>query len=471
MSKTKVVVILILATVMIFLIATLIVNKSIDNDNNLTEVDIKNLDLDLDCTGVWEDSPLCVERKNAFIALQNFDRRMDDLNEIVQESNINNYNQSKILKREGDKFLKDEFYFKAEKKYKEAIDILNKLDSDFSKNINELTNKAKYEYNNNNLEKALEVFLELKKIIEDKEIEEYISRIQNRDKILKYNLEAQENLLKNKFKIARVKNEEALLLDNQYRPTLSLKLEIIEKEKQFNFTLILEEFYHALDSNNFFEAAAKIEEATEIIPNSVELTQAKNIFITKERKFLISKYSSQKNNLIKLEKWSDAINSLNKIKKINSSLIDSSEEEYLLNTIKFYKLWAIHKNQPNRLSSSDVFDEMTNNYNLGKKLSNSETKILNKDLLEMSSLIDQYSKRIVIKFSSDNETYLDILRFKKFNPFEELSISVRPGEYTFVAKKPGVESVIKRYEITPIMNVLHLYISCNSSCKIRDING
>ena len=31
-------------------------------------------------------------------------------------------------------------------------------------------------------------------------------------------------------------------------------------------------------------------------------------------------------------------------------------------------MWAIHKNQPNRLSSSDVFDEMTNNYKLGKKL-------------------------------------------------------------------------------------------------------
>ena len=65
---------------------------------------------------------------------------------------------------------------------------------------------------------------------------------------------------------------------------------------------------------DFFEAAAKIEEAAKIIPNSVELTQAKNIFITKERKFLISKYSSEKNNLIKLENWSDAINSLNKIK-------------------------------------------------------------------------------------------------------------------------------------------------------------
>tara|TARA_B100001057_G_scaffold133449_1_gene132822 strand:- start:5963 stop:7378 length:1416 start_codon:yes stop_codon:yes gene_type:complete len=471
MNKTTVVVILILATALIFIIATLVVNKSFDNENNPAQVDIKNLDLDLDCSGVWEDSPICKERKNAFIALQNLDRRMNALDTVVQESNTNNYNQAKVSKREGDKFLREEFYFKAENKYKEALNILNKLDSDFTKKIKELKNKAKYEYDKNNLKKANEIFLELQNLINDSEIEEYILKIQYRSQILEYNLEAKENLSKNKFEIAREKNEEALLLDNQFKPTLNLKLEIIEKEKQFYFIKALEGFYGALDNNSFTEARVILKKAAKIIPDSDELIQAKNILMTKERKFLISKYVSEKNQFIKLESWSEAINSLNKLKKINSSIIDNSEEEYLLNTIKFYKLWALHKNQPKRLSSKDVFNEITNNYKLGKKLSNSETKILNKDLLEMSSLIDQYSKRIVIKFSSDNETYLDILRFKNFNPFEEFSISVRPGEYTFVAKKPGIESLIKKYDISPNMKVLHLYISCDISCKIREING
>ena len=192
MNKFKIVIILIASTIAIFVVANLIVNQSSKNEFDTAEINTDNINLD--CSGVWEGSPLCVERKNAFIALQNLESKFVQINDIVQQSNTNNFNQARILKREGDQFLKDEFYFKAENKYKESLKILNQLSSDFLDTINELKNKGKIAYDKNELEISLGYYLEAKELIDDNEIELYISKINNRSEIEKFNLIALESV-------------------------------------------------------------------------------------------------------------------------------------------------------------------------------------------------------------------------------------------------------------------------------------
>ena len=464
MNKFKIVIILIASTIAIFVVANLIVNQSSKNEFDTAEINTDNINLD--CSGVWEGSPLCVERKNAFIALQNLESKFVQINDIVQQSNTNNFNQARILKREGDQFLKDEFYFKAENKYKESLKILNQLSSDFLDTINELKNKGKIAYDKNELEISLEYYLEAKELIDDNEIELYISKINNRSEIEKYNLIALESLEKNKFELAREKNNLALNLDNQFAPTLKLKLEIYKKEKKFNFTKALKLFYQAVDNDNFNLAKDNLFKATKLMPSSQEITQAQNTLLLAERKFYIEKYEIEKNEFKLLEKWDEAMNSLNKLKEINPGLINNEEELYLKSIIKFYKLFDIHKNQPDRLSSQDVLEEANYNYDLGMKLSSNKTGKLNDDLLEIKTLIEQYSQRTVITFRSNNQTYLDIKRFKKFEPFKEFSISVRPGEYIFIAKKPGIEAKRKEFLVSPNTSNLFFYIGCDIVCEV-----
>ena len=449
MNKAKIVIILIALTIAIFIIANLIVNRSSKNELDLAEVNIDNINLD--CSGVWEDNPVCLERKNAFIALQNLDKKFAQLNDIVEKSNTNNFNQARITKRAGDQFLKDEFYFKAENKYKESLGILNKLSSDFLDKINDLKNKGKLAYDTNDLDISLEYYLEAKELINDNEIELYISKI-------------------NKFESAREKNNLALNLDNQFAPTLELKLEINKKEKKFNFTKLLKLIYQAVDNNDFDLAKDNLSKAIKLMPTSQEIIQVQNTLMLAERKFYIEKYEVEKNKFKLLEKWTDAINALNKLKKINPGIINNEEEEYLLSVIKFYKLWNIHKNQPNRLSSKEVLEEADNNYELGMNLSSNKTKQLNDDLLEIKTLIEEYSRRITITFKSNSQTYLDIKRFKKFDPFKEFSISVRPGEYTFIAKKTGIESKRKSFLVSPNVSNLSFYIGCDFVCEVIKLN-
>ena len=468
MNKAKIVIILIALTIAIFIIANLIVNRSSKNELDLAEVNIDNINLD--CSGVWEDNPVCLERKNAFIALQNLDKKFAQLNDIVQKSNTNNFNQARITKRAGDQFLKDEFYFKAENKYKESLGILNKLSSDFLDKINDLKNKGKLAYDTNDLDISLEYYLEAKELINDNEIELYISKINNRSEIEQYNLIALESLKKNKFESAREKNNLALNLDNQFAPTLELKLEINKKEKKFNFTKLLKLIYQAVDNNDFDLAKDNLSKAIKLMPTSQEIIQVQNTLMLAERKFYIEKYEVEKNKFKLLEKWTDAINALNKLKKINPGIINNEEEEYLLSVIKFYKLWNIHKNQPNRLSSKEVLEEADNNYELGMNLSSNKTKQLNDDLLEIKTLIEEYSRRITITFKSNSQTYLDIKRFKKFDPFKEFSISVRPGEYTFIAKKTGIEAKRKSFLVSPNVSNLSFYIGCDFVCEVIKLN-
>jgi len=120
-----------------------------------------------------------------------------------------------------------------------------------------------------------------------------------------------------------------------------------------------------------------------------------------------------------------------------------------------------------RLSSKNVLDEASRNLRVGKGLIDSSTPKLAKKVSQVEELINEYSKRIEITFVSNNETHLDIERFKSFNPFSEFTISVRPGNYIFIAKKPGVQSFRKEVKIKSTDSKKTISVICNLSCSIN----
>ena len=148
-------------------------------------------------------------------------------------------------------------------------------------------------------------------------------------------------------------------------------------------------------------------------------------------------------------------------------MVDPGKMKRIKDILNFTNLANIHLLKPDRLSSKNVFDEALMNYEIGKMLTNSSTPKLTNKVSQLKALIKEYSKRIDITFISNNETYFDIERFKNFDPFSEFTISVRPGNYTFIAKKPGIEAYRKEVKIKSTDTNKVISVICDTSCSIN----
>ena len=117
MNKIVVIAALVVVSLAVFLIATFIFDPGkISKDEKVSPIISSNYKLD--CTGFWEGNPLCVERNNAIRALQELEYAIEEAQKIIDNENDLKFQGAKVYKNEGDNLFRDEFYYKAENKYK-----------------------------------------------------------------------------------------------------------------------------------------------------------------------------------------------------------------------------------------------------------------------------------------------------------------------------------------------------------------
>ncbi len=434
MNKIVVITTLVVVSLAVFLIATFIFNPSkISKEVKVSPIISSNYKLD--CTGFWEDNPLCVERNNAIRALQELEYAIEETQKIIDNENDLKFQGAKVYKNEGDNLFRDEFYYKAENKYKEALTILNEIKLTNKNKIEGLRNKAIIAYNEDKLNEALNYFEELDSLITDEEVSSYIVKINNRNEIIKLNNKAKELLNNQQFDESKVTIFKSISLDKDYIPSINLKDEILKKEKDFNFFNYINDTYAYIDELNFKKARNSLSQAKALYPNSEEVNQVEVRLKINEKENIVKALMQNIDNSVKKEAWEAAMKNINELVNINSSMVDPGKIKRIKDILNFINLADIHLLKPDRLSSKNVFDEALKNYELGKILINNSTPKLANKVSKLESLIKEYSKRIDITFISNNETYFDIERFKNFDPFREFTISVRPGNYTFIAKK------------------------------------
>jgi len=466
MNKILVIAALVAVSLAVFLIATFLFNPSKISKNEKVSPIISS-NYNLDCTGFWEGNPLCVERNNAIRALQELEYTIEETQNIIDNENDLKFQGAKVYKNEGDNLFRDEFYYKAENKYKEALTILNEIKVSNENKIEGLRNKAIIAYKEDNLNEALIYFEELDSLITDDEVSSYIVKINNRNEIIKLNSKAKEFLNNQQFDESKVTIFKSLSLDKDYIPSINLKDEILKKEKDFNFFNYINDTYAYIDELNFKKARNSLSQAKALYPNSEEVNQVEVRLKINEKENIVKALMQNIDNSVKKEAWKAAMKNINELVNINSSMVDPGKIKRIKDIISFINLADIHLLKPDRLSSKNVLDEALKNYELGKILINNSTPKLANKVSKLEVLIQEYSKRIDITFISNNETYFDIERFKNFDPFREFTISVRPGNYTFIAKKPGVEAYRKEVKIKSTDTNKVISVICDTSCSIN----
>ena len=114
----------------------------------------------LDCTGVWANSPLCKERNEALVELKKLEPLYQSFKVVDDAQAKEILNEVEILKKNGDKFYFDEFYFKSRDSYKDAFDLIVGYNDRNKLKVLELIDRANLAFDLIKLDEAKSLILD-----------------------------------------------------------------------------------------------------------------------------------------------------------------------------------------------------------------------------------------------------------------------------------------------------------------------
>jgi len=464
MTKTQIVVLLSITAILIFFFAYFLSS----NASNV-EVDT-NISFDgsteIDCTGIWENNPLCKERNQSIRNLLELNSLLDSYEtNYIKQINLDSVLQKKI---EGNNFFQDEFYFKASESYAEALKLLKGFIEDERQSFLSLKNQGISNYLQGSLTKAEEIFLLIEENINQESFLQYIQSINLRPKINILNAKALAYEKDLNFQAAFDVINESLELDPINPESAEIKELISISYNTYQANNYIKEIYEYIATNQFKRAKDLLAKLILVDPSNQALSEITSSLRQSEREYLITDFSSSLKSSIAREDWSSAKDLVNKLNELDKNIVSRVDQEFISDVIEFYKLYRHHSTDPYRLSSDNVLREANLNLKFGESLSSNEFQVLLNDLKKYSNLIEQFSKSIILEISSDKTALLEIKRFQSFEPFESLKLSVRPGNYIFEAKRSGKMTKRSKINISPDLNSKNLFISCKSNCVISE---
>jgi len=421
----------------------------------------------LDCSGIWAGSQLCLERNEALIELKKFDELFQKLNLGKDNSNSELIEKLKLIRQEGDKFYTEEFYFRARDSYKSAITIIEEFNKKEAVMIEDLVLKINSNLNLGRVEEANLLLDKLESITNVSNLELLKSRVDNYYEINDLLEESRYYLANNNFEQAIESINLAIYLDNQRLDSTQLKDEIKIKSDQYYFDLYIKLSYEELNNNNINTAFDYFNKAKKIFDSNEELIILGNSLQKYKKEYDLSQFIKLADLSSNEEQWEKAISNYKSALELNpnsSELLTKLKRVESLNSIN-NKLNEFMK-APERLSSKRIRDSflMTINDGLSYELQNEKNLIL--ALQKATDLYKQYSVMVTLNISSNNRTYVDILKTVQYQPFINQSIKLYPGNYVIVAKRKGLQSFRMPIIISPDSDVINLDAVCDKSCSV-----
>ena len=465
MTKTQIVVLLSITAILIFFFAYFFTSNS-SNDVDYSKISLDS-STEIDCTGIWENNPLCKERNQSIRNLLELNSFLDgyEINHIKQIS-LDTVLQKKI---EGNKLFQDEFYFKAGESYAEALELLKGFIGEERESFLSLKNQGISNYLQGDLKKAEEIFFLIEENINQESFLQYTQSIKLRPKINTLNAQALAHEKNQNFQAAFDVIDESLASDPINPESAKIKELISISYNNYQANNYIKDIYEFISTNQFKKAKDLLAKLIQVDPSNKALNEITLSLRQSEREYLITDFSSSLARSIAREDWSSAKDFVNKLNELDQNIVRRVDQEFLSDVIEFYKLYRHHSTDPFRLSSDNVLREANSNLKFGESLLRNEFQVLSNDLKKYRNLIEQFSKSITLNISSDKTALLEIKRFQSFKPFESLKLSVRPGNYIFEAKRSGKITKRSKIIISPDLENKELFISCKSNCVINEL--
>ena len=424
----------------------------------------------LDCTGVWANSPLCKERNEALVELKKLDPLFQSFKnvEIAEAKDI--LNEVESLKKEGDKFYFEEFYFKSRDSYKRASELIIGFNDRNRLKVLEIIDRSQLAFDLVKLDEAkslVEEGLSIDPI--NKKLTNLSKRIDNYYVVTDLIDSAKDYSSSKKYSLAIQTIDEALKIDPERKDTKQTKTEIIEESKVYYFDQNLKNAYNALASNDYSKSLSLYNDAKSILPTNPELPILKREIDTKKKNYDISLFTSSGDRSYASENWESALDAYNKALKLDPTNSDLVRKVNRTSSVKqtFDDLNKYLRNI-DRLSSPNIRNNFEKVIDVANKLNLKDEKKLINLISEANETFKKYGKMVVLNLISNGETFLDIQKTRQYQPFNEENIKLYPGKYVLVAKKRGIQSTRKEINLEPGKDFLSITAVCANKCSIYE---
>lgn len=422
----------------------------------------------LDCTGVWANSPLCKERNEALVELKKLEPLYQSF-KIVDDAQAKEIlNEVEILKKNGDKFYFDEFYFKSRDSYKDAFDLIVGYNDRNKLKVLELIDRANLAFDLIKLDEAKSLILDGLSIDpSNKELNYLNNRVDNYQNVSNLISSAKEYSFSNEYDLALKTINEALNIDPERIDSIQTKQKLVNDSRSYFFDQNLKNAYKALSLNDFSNSISLFEEAKSLLPNNPELPILKREIDSKKKQYDIILFSESGDRSYSSESWEAAMDAYK-----NALALDPTNSDL---TAKFNRTSALKNTYDDlskylrnidRLSSPNIRNNFKKSLDIANKINlDTENNLI--DLINNANQIfKKYGEMIVLNLISNNETFVDIQKTRQYQPFTEENIKLYPGKFVIVAKKRGMQSFRKEIYLEPGKEFLSITAICSNKCNI-----
>lgn len=422
----------------------------------------------LDCTGVWANSPLCKERNEALVELKKLEPLYQSFKVVDDAQAKEILNEVEILKKNGDKFYFDEFYFKSRDSYKDAFDLIVGYNDRNKLKVLELIDRANLAFDLIKLDEAKSLILDGLSIDpSNKELNYLNNRVDNYQNVSNLISSAKEYSFSNEYDLALKTINEALNIDPERIDSIQTKQKLVNDSRSYFFDQNLKNAYKALSLNDFSNSISLFEEAKSLLPNNPELPILKREIDIKKKQYDIILFSESGDRSYSSESWEAAMDAYK-----NALALDPTNSDL---TAKFNRTSALKNTYDDlskylrnidRLSSPNIRNNFKKSLDIANKINlDTENNLI--DLINNANQIfKKYGEMIVLNLISNNETFVDIQKTRQYQPFTEENIKLYPGKFVIVAKKRGMQSFRKEIYLEPGKEFLSITAICSNKCNI-----
>ena len=424
----------------------------------------------LDCTGVWANSPLCKERNEALVELKKLDPLYQSFKDAKSIEANDILSEVESLKKDGDKFYFEEFYFKSRDSYKRASELIIGFNDRNRLKVLEIIDRSQLAFDLVKLDEA-------KTLVEEglgidpanNKLTNLNNRIDNYQKVTDLISSAKDYSLSNKYSLAIQTIDEALQIDSERADAKQSKIKIINESKVYYFDQNLKNAYNALASNDFSKSLTLYNDAKSILPSNPELPILKREIDTKKKNYDIVLYTNSGDRNYASENWESALDAYDKALKLDPT--NSNLQKWFNRTTivkKTYDDLNKYLRNIDRLSSPNIRRNFETVIGVANNLDLKDEKKLIGLISQANETFKKYGEMVVLNLISNGETYLDIQKTRQYQPFSEENIKLYPGKYTLIAKKRGMQSSRKEINLDPGTEFLSITAICTNKCSIYE---
>ena len=424
----------------------------------------------LDCTGVWANSPLCKERNEALVELKKLDPLYQSFKDAKSIEANDILSEVESLKKDGDKFYFEEFYFKSRDSYKRASELIIGFNDRNRLKVLEIIDRSQLAFDLVKLDEA-------KTLVEEglgidpsnNKLTNLNNRIDNYQKVTDLISSAKDYSLSNKYSLAIQTIDEALQIDSERADAKQSKIKIINESKVYYFDQNLKNAYNALASNEFTKSLTLYNDAKSILPSNPELPILKREIDTKKKNYDIVLYTNSGDRNYASENWESALDAYDKALKLDPTNSNLQRKFNRTSTVKkTYDDLNKYLRNVDRLSSPNIRRNFETVIGDANNLVLKDEKKLIGLISQANETFKKYGEMVVLNLISNGETYLDIQKTRQYQPFSEENIKLYPGKYTLIAKKRGMQSSRKEINLDPGTEFLSITAICTNKCSIYE---